>query len=253
MSTNESAVSAVPVRRAGAEDGAAPLFAHLAELRRSILVAAGAVVLCSLAASRFIDPLMADIARPVGRLYFLGPAEAFMTKLKVALFAGAVLGAPVVFYEAWQFVRRGLYPCERRTVLALTGVSLLLFLGGAAFCYGLVLPAGVRFLMSYGTSELVPFISATNYLSFVCRMVLSFGVVFELPLAMWFLVKAGVVRPATLRRNRRLAVVLIVLAAAVLTPTTDVFNQAMMAGPLVLLYEAGIVAARLSERKREEA
>jgi sec-independent protein translocase protein TatC len=231
-------------------DTAMPFSSHLAELRKSLIVSAVAVIVSSFAAYYVVDPVMRIIALPVGRLYFLSPAEAFMTKLKVAVFAGGILSTPVIFFEAWSFIRRGLFPCEQRTAVLLSAVSLLLFMSGGTFCYMLVLPASITFLMGYGSDVLVPFLSVTNYLSFVCRMVLSFGVVFELPLVMWFLARTGLVRSPALRRNRRLAVVLVFLAAAVLTPTGDVFNQALMAGPLLLLYEAGIIAARMSEKKQ---
>jgi sec-independent protein translocase protein TatC len=246
---NESVASSLPVEGKFKQDIALPFSSHLAELRKSLLLSAAAVALLSFAASWFIDPLLKDLARPVGKLYFLRPADAFLTKLKFSIIVGSFLSSPVVFFEAWSFVQRGLFRREKRNILLLTAVSLLLFVAGATFCYALVLPAGIAFLMNCGTETLVPFISVTAYLSFVSRMIVSFGIVFELPLAMWFLVKAGVVDPPALRRNRRLAIVLIFLIAAALTPTSDVFNQLLMAGPLLLLYEAGIIAARVSEKK----
>jgi sec-independent protein translocase protein TatC len=193
----------------GTQDEAVlPLMAHLQELRKCLLLSLAVVALLGLAAYWYIDPILAAVARPVGKLYFLSPMEAFLSKLKFSFFIGLFLGAPFVFHQVWSFVQKGLLRREKQVVLALTGISALLFLAGAAFCWFVVLPASVRFLMGYGSPVLLPFISVTQYLSFVSRMVFSFGLVFELPLGIWFLVRTGLVSSGALRRNRRLVIVL---------------------------------------------
>jgi sec-independent protein translocase protein TatC len=237
-------------RKSSGQDMAVPLIMHLKELRKTLLLCCGVIVLLSIAAYCRIDPLLRELARPVGKLYFLSPAEALITKMKFAVIVGAIISTPLTLYALWRFIQRGLFPREQQIVALLTGISCILFGAGALFCYSIVLPVSVSFLMNCGSDILVPYISVTQYLSFVSRMIISFGIAFELPLAIWFLTRAGLVRASTLQKHRRIAVVVLFLAAAVLTPTTDVFNQLVLAAPLLLLYEAGIAAARISERKR---
>jgi sec-independent protein translocase protein TatC len=177
--------------------------------------------------------------------------EAFWSRLKLAFFAGIFLSMPLVLSQVWRFVQRGLFPKEKRFIFWLTAVSFLLFALGSAFCYFVVLPAGVKFLMEYGSDVLLPLISVSRYLSFVFGMVFSFGIIFELPLVIGILVKMGFLHASTLRKNRRLAIVIIFIAAAILTPSPDCFNQVLMAGPLIVLYEAGIIVARIIEKRRK--
>ncbi len=227
-----------------------PLLSHLGELRNRLVYAALAVAACSAVMYPLTTAVIADLARPVGQLVFISPLEAFWSRLQLSLFLGVVLALPVVLFQVWSFVHKGLMPKERRMVVPVTAVSLLLFLGGASFCYFLVLPVGVKFLLAYGSDVMVPMISVSKYLGFVSGMVFSFGLVFELPLVIAFLVKAGLLQAATLRKQRRFAVVVIFIAAAVLTPGPDAFSQLVMAGPLLVLYEIGVIVARIIEKRR---
>lgn len=227
-----------------------PLLTHLGELRRRLTWAAAAVAVCSIGVYPFTDAVIADMARPVGKLVFIGPLEALWTKLKLSLLLGLIVGLPVVLFQVWSFVQKGLLPKEKRLVLPLTAVSLLLFLSGAAFCYFLIIPVGVTFLLAYGSDVLVPMITVSKYLGFISGMVLSFGLVFELPLVIGFLVQAGMLQAATLRKQRRAAIVVIFIAAAALTPGPDAFSQLVMAMPLLVLYEIGVIVARIIERRK---
>ncbi len=231
-------------------DDPLPLLAHLGELRRRLTWAAAAVAVCSIAVYPFTDAVIADMARPIGKLVFIGPLEALWAKLKLSLLLGLVVSLPVVLFQVWSFIQKGLLPREKRLVLPLTAVSLLLFVSGAAFCYFLIIPVGVSFLLAYGSDALVPMITVSKYLAFVSGMVLSFGLVFELPLVIAFLVQAGMLQAATLRRQRRFAVVIIFIAAAALTPGPDAFSQLVMAVPLLVLYEIGVIVARIIERRK---
>ena len=183
-------------------------------------------------------------------MYFIGPVEAFWTRIKLAFFLGLFAGMPVVLFQVWSFIQRGLLPKEKRLTGIISAVSFLLFVSGAAFCYFFILPVGVKFLLAYGSDVLVPMISISKYLSFVCGMVFSFGLIFELPLVIGFCAKIGVLQSVTLRKQRRFVIVGIFIAAAALTPGPDIFSQVMMALPLMVLYEIGIIIARIIERRR---
>jgi len=217
---------------------------HLEELRARLLVAVAAFAAATVLAFLFVEPILALLIRPVGRVVFLAPTEAFFVRLKVAALAGAFLSLPVVLYQIWRFVGVGLTPTERRYTLSLLPVSVALFLGGAAFAFFAILPVGVRFLLSYQTASLVPMISIGAYTSFATAFVLAFGVVFQLPIVILLLARLGIVTPATLAAGRRYALLSIVVLSAVLTPGGDIVSQLLMALPTYLLYEASIWVAR---------
>ncbi|MGA2090319.1 MAG: twin-arginine translocase subunit TatC [Endomicrobiales bacterium] len=231
-------------------DTSLPLSTHLVHLRRSLIVSVAAVSVLSVVMFYNIDPILRKFAEPVGKLYFMSPAEAFTSKIRFSIYAGIFTGAPLVLFQVWGFVRTGMRPLEKKTAIWLTIASLLLFYSGSAFCYFAVLPASLKFLISCGSDVLVPFISVTRYISFAGGMVFMFGAIFELPLVIWFLARAGLVTAATLRKNRRYAIVLAFIVAALLSPIPDAFNQTLMAVPLLILFEIGIVAARIAERRK---
>ncbi|HRZ14249.1 MAG TPA: twin-arginine translocase subunit TatC [Candidatus Omnitrophota bacterium] len=229
-----------------------PLMVHLIELRKRLIYAAVAVVAGSVATYPLVDPFLRDLARPMpfGQFIFISPLEAFWSRIQLTLCLGAGVSLPFVLFQIWSFVQRGLLPRERNILFAVTFISFLLFVAGAAFCYYLVLPVGVKFLLAYGNEVMVPMISISRYLAFVFGLLFAFGVVFELPLVMGFLVKAGLLQVKTMRRQRRVAVVLIFIAAAALTPGPDVFSQILMAVPLLILYEFGIITGDIIERRK---
>lgn len=231
-------------------DEPAPLLTHLDDLRKSLIYSIIAIVLFSIAVYSRVDWVLRDITKPVGKLYFLSPFEAFWARIKLAFFLGIFLSMPVVLYQLWNFIQKGLFPKEKRFILSITIISFLLFILGAGFCYFLVLPVGVKFLLAYGSDTLVPMINITRYLSFVFGLLFSFGIVFQLPLIIGFLVKVGILQAQTLRKQRRFAIVIIFIAAAALTPGPDVFSQLLMAGPLLVLYEISVMVAQLIEKKK---
>ncbi len=218
---------------------------HLEELRARLLAALGAFAVATVVAFLFVERILAVLIRPVGRVVFLAPTEAFFVRLKVAALAGAFLSLPVVLYEIWRFVAVGLTARERRYTLSLLPFSLALFAAGAAFAFFAILPLGVRFLLSYRTETLVPMISIGAYTSFATAFVLAFGLVFQLPIVILFLARLGLVTPATLAGGRRYALLAIVVLSAVLTPGGDVVSQLLMALPTYLLYEVSIWVARI--------
>lgn len=179
------------------------------------------------------------------------PAGGVVLMMQVALIAGVVATAPLWLAEAVRFVAPGLEPRERRAAYLLLPGAVLLFLGGVGFCY-LIAPAAFAFLFGFNQSlGVAPEVALVSYLYFFMRLVLVFGLVFELPLVIMFLVHFGILTTAKLLRAWRLALVIIMVVAAVATPTTDPFTMVLMAGPMVLLYFLSIALGRLVERRRE--
>ncbi|RUM36957.1 MAG: twin-arginine translocase subunit TatC [Desulfobulbus sp.] len=169
--------------------------------------------------------------------------------LKLALVCGILVASPVIFYQIWRFIAPGLYQHEKKVLLPFSFVSSLCFLGGAAFGYYVVFPPAFRFLIGYSSEFLEPMPAVSEYFSLALRLLLAFGVVFELPVLMVFLAKIGLVDAPFLVKNRKYAFLIAFIIAAVLTPTPDVVNQFFMAAPLVVLYEISILAVRFFARK----
>jgi len=193
---------------------------------------------------------VAEIEQERGqRLQVIEVTESFWVNMKVAMIAGLFLVLPVVLYEVWAFIAPGLLIHERRFALPFVVISTGLFALGATFALAVVIPFAVQFLASYKTGNMLVQFTLTRYVDFVLKFTLAFGLVFELPLAMTMAAKLGLVTPQFLAKNRKYAILINFVIAAILTPTPDAFNQILMAAPLCLLYEAGIVAARVFTRQ----
>jgi sec-independent protein translocase protein TatC len=232
------------------QDGRMPFLAHLGELRRRILICMVAVGVGFVITFSYSDQIINWLARPMPvKLAFLEPTEPFWVNMKVAMFTGLFLVLPVVLYEIWAFIAPGLLRHERKFALPFVVLSTLFFALGATFALTVIVPFAVKFLVSYKTENLVPTISVNRYVDFVLKFTIAFGLVFELPLAITLAARLGLVTPEFLSRNRKYAILINFIVAAILTPTPDAFNQCLMAGPLCLLYEAGIWAARLFGRR----
>jgi sec-independent protein translocase protein TatC len=189
--------------------------------------------------------------QPGDSLIFTGLPEAFFTYLKVAFLAGLMLAAPVIIYEFWIFVAPGLYDKEKKLLLPIVFLSTFFFMGGALFGYFLVFPWGFKFFLGFATETIRPMPSMKEYLGFSAKLLLAFGLVFELPLVITFLARLGIVSVDFLKKNRKYALLLFFLGAAILTPP-DVVTQIMMALPLMLLYEISIIGARIFGKKKME-
>ena len=230
---------------------------HLGELRQRITWSLVSVLVGLLVTIPFSKQVMEYLARPVrktgNKLVFLSPTEAFWVQMKIALIAGLFVAAPAILWQVWRFVAPGLYQHEKKYAAPFVIIGSLLFIGGGAFALFVVVPHAIAFLLSFGTADLVPMISIGSYMDFALKFTLAFGLVFELPLAITLLARMGVVTPKTLAKNRKYAVLGAFVVAAILTPTPDMFNQALMAGPLIILYEVGIIAARILGRARKPA
>ena len=229
---------------------------HLEELRWRLIKAGGTVLLLSIAAYFFSESIIEFITRPIDEVYFMAPTEAFAVRIKVSLFVGLILSLPIILYQIWRFVVPGLLAGEIRIIVPLVFFSTIFFVGGATFCFLVILPISIHFLMDFGTEKLRPLIAVGRYVGFVSWMTLSFGIVFELPIVSFFLGRVGMITSGMLRRGRRYAVVSILILAAAVTPSPDIFTQLMLAGPLYLLYEISILIVRLTgtrERNRTPA
>jgi sec-independent protein translocase protein TatC len=229
-----------------------PFLEHLEELRWRLLKAILAVILLSGVAFYFAEDLMKFLIRPIGeyQLYVTEVTGSFYAYLKVAIIFGIGGALPVIFFQLWRFIAPGLYKHERIMVIPVVFVSTLLFVVGAGFCYLVVLPLALEFLIGFSGDILSPIITVGSYLSFAGLLLLSFGFGFQLPIVAYFMGKLGIVSSRMLAKGRRYAIVLILIAAAILTPTPDAFTQCLLAGPLYLLYEVSIIVVRATGRKK---
>ena len=232
-----------------------PLITHLLELRARLLRAAAGLLLVLLCLLPFANTLYGLLAQPLlaklpagGQLIATQVASPFFAPLKLAFFLALLLAMPWMLYQAWAFVAPGLYQREKRLALPLLGSALLLFYGGCAFAFFLVLPMVFGFLAMFTPDTVAMVPDVAKYLDFVLVILLAFGMSFELPVAVVILVVLGVVTPAQLREARGYVVVGVFILAAVITPP-DVVSQLMLAIPLCLLYELGIIAGALLRPK----
>lgn len=240
------------------DDKKIPFSGHLEELRRRLIVCFIAVGTGFVLSYGFKEKLFQILTRPLigvmktgDKLIFTGLPEAFFTYLKVAFLSGIILATPIIFYEFWMFVAPGLYDKEKRLMLPIVFLSTLFFLGGAFFGYFIVFPYGFKFFLGFASEIIRPLPSMREYLSFASKLLLAFGVVFELPLIITFLAKLGIVSVSFLKKNRKYAVLLFFVGAAILTPP-DVVTQIMMALPLMVLYEISIIGAKIFGKKTPE-
>ncbi|MBI2206009.1 MAG: twin-arginine translocase subunit TatC [Candidatus Rokubacteria bacterium] len=234
-----------------------PFLEHLGELRMRIMRGLIAVLIGLLIAFPFASRIVDWLARPIQQtgnpLVFLAVTEAFWVQMKVALFVGLFIASPAILWQVWAFVAPGLYGHEKKYAAPFVILGSLMFIAGGAFSLLIVTPNAVAFLLSYGRPGLTPMISIGSYIDFLLKFTLAFGAVFEIPIGITLASRMGLVTPKGLARNRKYAILGAFIAAAILTPTPDVVNQSMMAGPIILLYEVGIVCARLFGRRRAPA
>lgn len=217
-----------------------PLRDHLQEFRKRLIICLVVVAIAALACYNYVDDIIALLSGPAGKLYFMNPSEVFFTYMEIALYAGILLTLPVLLYEVWAFVAPALWPEERRAVLVILPTAVILFYVGLIFAYYLVIPAAVTFFMGFATQTLQPMFSLESYLSFILALTLPFGFIFELPLIVVFLAKIGLVTGDFLKGKRKILIVVAFIFAAVVSPTTDIFTQTMIAVPLIVLYEISL-------------
>lgn len=237
------------------EEDKLPFTAHLEELRKRLIVCFVAVGIGFVASYGFKEKLFKILTRPLisvmqtgDNMIFTGLPEAFFTYLKVSFLAGLMLAAPIIIYQFWMFVAPGLYHKEKRLLIPIVFLSSVFFIGGALFGYFVVFPFGFKFFLGFATDAIRPLPSMKEYLAFSAKLLLAFGLVFELPLVITFLARLGLVSVEFLKKNRKYAILLFFVFAAILTPP-DVVTQIMMALPLMVLYEISIIGARIFGKK----
>lgn len=230
-------------------DGEMSWQGHLTELRSRLIKSLIAIAVGMVLSAFYIDPLMALLTRYADKLYFMRPAEAFMIYFKVILVSGVVVASPVWFYQFWAFLLPAFTEREKKILALYVPASVLLFLVGIAFSFLVVLPRGLAFFMNFTTPGVTPLLSLESYLDFVLYLVLPFGFVFNLPLALILMAEAGIVTSAGLRKIRRYVIFLSFVVAAVVTPTTDMLSQCLLAVPMILLYEISVFLIRVVCKK----
>ena len=247
--TSTTKRKADPMRPSADADASGRLLDHLIELRTRLLRAVAGLVLVFVALLPFANRLYALLALPLldklpkgGQQIATEVASPFFAPLKLAFFVALVIAMPWLLYQLWAFVAPGLYKRERRLALPLLASALVLFYAGCAFAYFVVLPAVFTFLNKVTPVGVTMMTDISNYLDFVLVIFLAFGASFELPVALVILALLGWVTPKQLREWRGYAIVAIFVLAAVITPP-DVVSQMLLALPMILLYEAGIIAA----------
>lgn len=241
------------------EKGAA-LVAHLRELRKRLIISIAAVVVGFAISYGFSArlyniltwPLIPHLPPGSDFIAFTGVVEPFFIYMKVGFLGGAIIASPVIFYETWAFVAPGLHAKERLWFIAVVLASMLLFTVGILFAYLVVFPFGFKYLLSYASDELRPILSMGSYFSLVTRLLLAFGIIYQLPLAMLVVARLGIMSAAQMLSWWRYTIVLIFAISALITPTPDIFNQLLMAGPLLVLYISGLVLARAFGKKKKE-
>jgi len=240
------------------EDDKLPFTAHLEELRTRLITCFIAVGVGFLLSYGFKEELFKILLIPLlsvmksgEELIFTGLPEAFFTYLKVAFLSGLILSSPVIIYQFWMFVAPGLYNKERRALIPIIILSSLFLIGGSLFGYYIVFPLGFKFFLGFSNETIHARLSIKEYLGLASKLLLAFGIVFELPIVITFLARLGIVSVAFLKKNRKYALLLFFIGAAMLTPP-DVVTQVMMALPMMVLYEISIIGAKIFGRKKPE-
>ncbi len=230
------------------------LAGHLEELRRRLGMSLAAWFVATALSFTQVEYIIQWLARPVQfvlpRFAYFTPTEPLIAYMKVAVLAGLILAMPIILAQIWGFVRAGLTPRERAIGLAFIGWGSVLFVTGILFAYLVVIPISLKVLLGIGTHYLEPVISIDHYLSFVTMLALWCGVIFELPAVLFLLAKVGIVTSEWLRQQRPYAILVLVIAAAIVTPTTDPVSLIVVAVPMVLLYEVSILVTRVAMRQR---
>lgn len=232
-----------------------PFLSHLKELRDRLLICVIAVAIAFVATYYFKEKIFDFLMQPFLRVMppgssfiFTGVTEAFTTYFKISIVAALFVGAPVILFEFWMFVSPGLYEKEKRYVYPFIFYGSVCFLCGALFCYFVVMPNIYRFFVSYGTGFVIPMPDIKSYMGLTLKMLILFGLIFELPLVAYYLSKTGIINARMLASKRRYAILAIFIISAIITPP-DVVSQILIALPFWGLYELGILIAKIFGKK----
>ena len=231
---------------------------HIADLRKRLVISSITVVIMFFACFSFYEPILEWMMAPVKHAIPVGTSmiaveiqETFFTAMKVAFFGGFIISLPVIFWQLWLFLAPGLYDHEKKLVVPFVFFATLMFLLGASFAYYIVVPVGFDFLIAFGNSVVSVLPSIGKYVGFFTKLMIGFGIAFELPVITFFLAKIGIVNDQMLKDFFRYAVVLIFIISAILTPP-DVISQVLMAAPLLILYGVSIYIAKVFNPAQKE-
>jgi sec-independent protein translocase protein TatC len=230
------------------EDTPRPFLDHLEELRLRLIKSLIAVTAGTILSYYWADPVIAFLARPVGKFVFVQPTEAFLARLKIALVMGIILALPVCIYQIWKFVVIAFTPTEKKSLVWILPSAYVLFMIGAALGFFVILPAGIQFLISCGSPVLAPMLSIDQYLDFAGVICLVLGGIFQMPLVTLFLSRFGGMDDHWLSEKRRLAVLGIYIFSAFVTPGPDPVSAMLVAVPTYLLYEASILTCKWGKK-----
>jgi sec-independent protein translocase protein TatC len=225
------------------------IIAFLTDLRSVILKSLGAVVISGVISFIYAKDIIRLLLKVADlRVYYLSLPEVFYTTVELALYGGVFFAFPIIVYLIWHELKGtlGIKPIYGYLFIFF---AVVLFYGGSLFCYQFVLPSGIKFLLSYEGGEIRAMISVERFVLFCTAMIFAFGVTFEIPIIMMALGKIGIVKSRSLSKTRRYAVLVVTVAAALITPTPDVYNMMLLAVPMYILYEAGIVLMKIVEKK----
>lgn len=231
------------------EESRMSIIGHLGELRHRLFIIIATLVLGTLVAFSFAPQLFELLAKPLEtltrqQLMVIGPLEMFLTYVKLALLAALFVGFPVILFQLWHFIAPGLYAHEKRWLIPFVVLGSIFFMGGGLFAYGVVIPLGFKYLVSMVPEYIDVQYSVAIYFALIIRLILAFGIVFELPLFMWLLGASGIIAPETLSSFRKYWLIIAVVIGAMLTPP-DPITQMLMAIPLFLFFEIGLIGARI--------
>ena len=222
---------------------------HLGELRRRLLICVYCLIGGIAVGAWAVNPVIAWLARPIGKLVFVQPTEAFAAQIKIAVGISFLICLPVILYQTWAFISTGLKSQEKRYLLWAVPFSYIFFMGGFAFATFIVFPKAVAFLLTMSSQYLEPMLSVESYLDFFVLLGLAFGFLFQLPLVLHFLAKMGVLRADFLVKNRRISYLGIFVIATIFNPVPEVFTQVLLAVAAIALFELSIFLVRLETRK----
>ncbi|MCK4453095.1 twin-arginine translocase subunit TatC [candidate division WOR-3 bacterium] len=227
---------------------------HLEELRKRIFYSIACVGIFSIIGFVFSKKALSIIIQKaqLQSAYFFAPIEAFTSQIKVAIFLGIIISFPFILYQTWAFIGPGLTRKERSVSISYLASGMILFIIGNLFGYFILIPYGLRFLLSFGTEYLQPLMNVSKYLNFIIWSLLGSGFLFQLPLLLFFLMKLGIIDVDTVTKHRAEAIVVILILCAIITPTGDFFTLLLISVPLLLLFELSIFAARITQRQKKD-
>lgn len=225
-----------------------PFLIHIDELRMRLIKVALGFIIATLVCYNFVGKILPWVIKPAGKLVFTSPLDGFSAYMTLAGVMGFIVSLPWTVYHVWAFIAGALKPAEKKAVYIFAPLSLVFFLLGVCFSFYIAIPLTYRFLMSFTSDYMQPMITVSNYMGFLANMLIAFGVTFELPLVLAFLAKIGIATPEYLRQKRRHAVMIIFIIATIITPP-DIVSQVLLALPLIVLYEVGILLMQLTIKK----